>query len=64
MAGDIIADLCYNTIEECSQIGRAHYEHLHPGLNNTDIRARGAQQRFPGFSAASFSLVIFPREPL
>ena len=22
MAGDIIADLCYNTIEECSQIGR------------------------------------------
>lgn len=22
MAGDIIADLCYNTVEECSQIGR------------------------------------------
>ena len=22
MAGEIIADLCYNTIEECSQIGR------------------------------------------
>ena len=22
MAGDILADLCYNTIEECSQIGR------------------------------------------
>ena len=22
MAGDILADLCYNTLEECSQIGR------------------------------------------
>ena len=30
MAGDIIADLCYNTIEECSQIGRRGNGHLHP----------------------------------
>ena len=22
MAGEILADLCYNTVEECSQIGR------------------------------------------